>query len=257
MDLPTLFISHGAPTFAIEPGRLGPQLRSLGQTLQGVAAVLVVSAHWQSRGVEVMFTENPETIHDFGGFPEELYSLHYLASGSPVYAQRAYDLLQAAGISVQKNVQRGYDHGAWVPLMHMFPDAAVPVFQISLPVNTSPASVFAMGQALAALRSENVLIMGSGSMTHNLREARWGAIAPDEYVAEFTNWVYEAIRSRDMDVLLNYRSLAPHAVRAHPTEEHFLPLFIALGASGDKDKLDLLEGGVDLGCLSMDSYVWG
>lgn len=256
MDLPTLFISHGAPTFALEPGKLGPQLRSLGQTLQGVAAVLVVSAHWQSRGVEVMFTESPETIHDFGGFPEELYSLHYPASGSPVHAQRAYDLLQAAGIPVQKNVQRGYDHGVWVPLLHLLPDAAVPVFQISLPVNVSPTAVFAMGQVLAALRNENVLIVGSGSMTHNLREARWGVIAPDEYVAEFTNWVDAAIRSRDIDALLSYRSLAPHTVRSHPTEEHFLPLFIALGASGGGDKVDLLEGGVDLGCLSMDSYVW-
>lgn len=255
---PVFFISHGAPTFAIEPGVLGPQLRALGQKLSDVKAVLMVSPHWQTRDVQVMTTQQPETVHDFGGFPSALYDLQYPAPGQPELADAAARLLAAAGFSTGVDARRGLDHGAWVPLLHLLPDARVPVFQVSMPASLTAAQAVEMGRALAPLRAQGVVIIGSGSMTHNLYEFRQGSTRPEAYAQEFSAWVRAAVAANARTPLINYRAEAPHAVRAHPTEEHFLPLLVALGARQEGDALQVLDGGGVLhGMLSMESYVWG
>lgn len=254
---PALFISHGAPTFAIEPGLLGPLLRTLGTQLPELKAVLVVSPHWQTRGVRVMRTARPETVHDFGGFPSSLYALQYPVDGAPAVADEALRLLQAAGFAVASDDGRGLDHGAWVPLMHLLPEGKVPVFQVSMPFDLTTATAVTLGQALAPLREQGVLIVASGSMTHNLREFRHTGGQPEAYVQEFTAWVQTAVRAKGVQPLIDYRAEAPHAARAHPSEEHFLPLLVAMGATTEADDVTVLQGGIDHGVLSMESYVWG
>jgi len=254
---PVFFISHGAPTFALEPGQLGPQLTTLGQQLGPVEAVLVVSPHWQTREVQVMTTAQPETQHDFGGFARALYELHYPASGHPLLASLTAEALQQAGWGVRLEAQRGLDHGAWVPLRHLLPDAQVPVFQVSMPHNLSTAQALALGQALAPLRAQGVMIVASGSMTHNLHEYRQGEVPAADYAVEFTRWVRQAVSANDAQSLVNYARLAPHAQRAHPTEEHYLPLLVAMGAHSAGEAFRLIDGGVVNGILSMESYAWG
>ncbi len=254
---PVLFISHGAPTFALEPSQLGPQLNALGQTLAHIRAVLVVSPHWQTRGVKVSTASVPETVHDFGGFPAALFKLQYPAAGAPELAREVGELLAQSGWPVGTDERRGLDHGAWVPLMHLFPNANVPVFQVSMPHDLTTASAFQLGQVLAPMRDQGVLILGSGSMTHNLYEFRELASKPEAYVVEFTKWVRQTVQSKDASRLMDYRRLAPHALRAHPTEEHFLPLLLAMGASANDETVEVLNGGIDHCVLSMESYAWG
>lgn len=254
---PVLFISHGAPTFAIEPGILGPKLNVLGSQLSAVKAVLVVSPHWQTRGVRVSIDATPETIHDFGGFPTKLYDLGYPAPGAPDVAAQAVQLLLDAGFTTATDKGRGLDHGAWVPLMHLLPQAQVPVFQVSMPYDLTAAQAVELGRTLAPLRAHGVLILASGSMTHNLGEFRSGVAAGDRYVQEFANWVITAVRANAVHAVVHYRAEAPHAVRAHPSEEHFLPLLIAMGAQDIDEQATLIEGGIEHGMLSMDSFAWG
>ena len=253
---PALFISHGAPTFALEPGLLGPQLTKLGGQLHGLAAVLVVSPHWQTPGIRVMTTAAPETIHDFGGFPRALYEMRYPARGEPAIAAEAALLLREAGFEVALDEKRGLDHGTWVPLRYLLPRADVPVFQVSMPMDLDPAGAFRLGHALAPLRERGVLIVGSGSLTHNLYEFRQDVKDP-EYARDFAEWVAKAVVTRAADRLVDYRRLAPHAERAHPTDEHFLPLLVAMGASAETEIPRHIEGGMTYGTLSMDSYGWG
>lgn len=251
---PVLFVSHGAPTFAVEPGELGPKLQALGASLPRPAAVLIVSPHWQTAGVRVMTTPAPDTVHDFRGFPAALYQLSYPAVNAPDLAREAVQVLAAAGIAAGVDERRGYDHGAWVPLMYLFADADVPVFQVSLPHDATPADAFRLGQALAPLRERGVMIVGSGSLTHNLYEA--GAVAGDApYARAFAQWVQNVVMSADTQRLIGYRGLAPQAERAHPSDEHFLPLLVAAGAAGD-DAPQWIGGGITYGVLSMDSYLW-
>jgi 4,5-DOPA dioxygenase extradiol len=254
---PVLFISHGAPTFALEPGKLGPQLHLLGQSLTGIRAVLVISPHWQTHGLQVMARARLNTEHDFGGFPAALYQLHYRVSGAPEIAKDLADSLTKSGWPTRLDEVRGLDHGAWVPLMHLLPRADVPVFQVSMPYDLNARTAFQLGQSLAPMRAQGVLVLGSGSMTHNLYEFRQVAGGPEPYVVEFTHWVRQTVQARDTRMLLEYRRLAPHAQRAHPSEEHFLPLLVAMGATDVNEQVEVLDGGVDHGVLSMESYAWG
>lgn len=256
-SFPSLFVSHGAPTFAIEPGLAGAQLRALGQTLGKPGGIVVVSPHWMPRGVEVTSSAKPQTIHDFGGFPAALYSLQYPAPGAPALAARAGQLLQSLGKPVTSNGTRGLDHGAWVPLLHMYPDADVPVVQVSLPRDSTEAQAFALGRALAPLAHEGVLVIGSGSLTHNLYEFRMGDVTAADYAVEFTHWIRGAVQRGDSDALLYALDRAPHARRAHPTSDHFLPLLVAAGAGTDTTLATVLDGGIRHGVLAMESYVFG
>lgn len=254
--LPSLFVSHGAPTFALEPGRAGPALQALGAELPRPQAVLVVSPHWTTSGVRVGTTARPETIHDFGGFDPALYQLHYDAPGHPALAARTVQALQSAGWQAQPDAQRGLDHGAWVPLTYLFPQADVPVFQVSMPRALDADSAFTFGRALAPLADEGVLVVGSGSLTHNLYEFRMDQRDEAPYAREFTQWVREAVLAGDHDRLRSTLAAAPHAARAHPTAEHFLPLLVAAGAAGPAAQARVIDGGFTYGVLSMESYVF-
>lgn len=256
--MPTLFVSHGSPMFALEPGAAGPALTALGQALPRPQAIAAISPHWMTRGSAVCTNLKPETLHDFGGFDPRLYLMQYPASALIEYAQSALNLLATAGWNPLPTDRWGLDHGAWVPLTYLYPKADVPVFQISLPAGLTEAQAFAYGQALSGLRAQGVLVMGSGSLTHNLGEFRGQAAdAPVQaYVTEFVQWVREAVADGDAARLQCTRMLAPYAQRAHPTDEHYLPLLVAMGAAqGQRGRL--VDGGVTHGILSMDSFVFG
>lgn len=258
MTLPSLFVSHGAPTFALEPGSIGSQLTALAAGLERPRAVLVISAHWITAGLEVGCAVQPETIHDFGGFPRELYSLQYPAPGAPDVAEEVLEALARAGFPGRANPRRGLDHGAWTPLMHLYPDASVPVLQLSLPMTSSSDVLLALGRALAPLRQSGILIVASGCITHNLRDIRLGDDKGDDYVREFMDWVASTIATGDLPSLLNLRRRAPHGVRAHPSDEHLQPLLVAIGAAGnDWVASRRLEGGISYGAIGMDAYVFG
>ena len=255
--LPSLFVSHGAPTFAIEPGLAGPKLTALGRALPRPRAVLVVSPHWMTPSPRVGLVARPQTIHDFGGFDPSLYEITYPVDGHPALAQRALELLRDAGWAAQPDERRGLDHGAWVPLRHLYPAADVPAFQVSLPARLDGDSAWAFGAVLAPLAEEGVLIVGSGSLTHNLAEFRSGATRDEPYVAEFASWVRDAVVRGDVARLRQTLAQAPHARRAHPTTEHFWPLLVAAGAAASSLPATVIEGGITHGVLSMDAFLLG
>lgn len=254
--LPSLFVSHGAPTFALDPGRAGENLRRLGMRLGRPEAILIVSPHWITSGVEITSGAHPETLHDFGGFPRALYDLRYPAPGSPALAERVCRLLLEKGVTVRANTARGFDHGVWTPLMHLFPGADIPVVQLSLPAGIDDRGALTLGRFLSSLSDEGVLFIGSGSLTHNLRDVQMGEIRSPAYVREFSEWVRAAVEACDTERLANAMTLAPHADRAHPTTEHFLPLLTALGAAANPWPALALDGGILHGGLCMDSYVF-
>lgn len=255
--MPVLFVSHGSPMFAVEPGQAGPELNRLGRTLPRPRAVLVLSPHWMTPGVRVTTTAAPETIHDFGGFPPELYRIQYPAPGAPDVAQRALQLLQAAGWQAAADPQRGLDHGAWVPVRHLFPQADVPVVQVSMPHDLDAAGAVRLGRALAPLADEGVLVIGSGSITHNLFEVFRAPGADGAYAEQFVDWARKAVTGHDEQALVDYLRSAPNAQRAHPTAEHYLPLPFAFGASSPDAPVRVIDGGMTHGVLAMDAYVFG
>ena len=255
--LPSLFISHGAPTYALEPGIAGPGITALGQTLPRPSAVLVVSPHWMTAQVRVTTAAQPSTIHDFSGFDRALYDITYPVVGHPQLAARAVEVLRAAGWQATADAERGLDHGAWVPLRYLYPHADVPVFQVSMPERLDAQSAFAFGRALAPLAAEGALVVGSGSLTHNLYEFRSGHDRDEAYAAEFASWIRDAVVAGDRDRLLYALEIAPHAARAHPTADHFLPLLVAAGAAATALPAIVLEGGITHGVLSMGSFVFG
>jgi 4,5-DOPA dioxygenase extradiol len=254
--LPTLFLSHGSPMHALDPGGAGPAWRAIADSLPKPRAVLVASAHWETSLLMLGSAAKHDTIHDFSGFPPELYRVRYDSTGSPEVAQEAVALLGSAGLSPSLNGSRGLDHGAWVPLKWMYPDRDVPVVQISVQTALGPAHHLRLGEALAPLAADGVLVIGSGHATHNLRD--WFAHHRDprslEYVVQFSQWLNDRLVQGDRASLLDYREQAPSAARAHPTEEHFLPLFIALGAAGTSAHATRTYASIDGAALSMDAY---
>jgi 4,5-DOPA dioxygenase extradiol len=256
--MPVLFVSHGAPTLPLEPGETGAAWRKLGEQLPKPSAILVISAHWETSIPTVSRAIQPETIHDFYGFPAELYKLQYPAPGAPELAQSVALALQQAGFTAQLDDTRGLDHGAWVPLSLMSPKADIPVTQLSLQPEKDPAWHIALGRALRPLREQGVLIVGSGSITHNLRaifKHPQGEPVP-EWVSEFCDWMAEKIKSGDLEALSAYRTLAPHAAQNHPTDEHLLPLFVALGAADKIDSAVRLNHVMTYGMLAMDAWLF-
>lgn len=255
--LPSLFVSHGAPTFALDAGRLGPALAALGRRLPTPRAVLVLSPHWMTRQPEIGSSPAPATLHDFVGFPDALYELRYPAPGAPALAAAAEELLRAAGLPARLNPSRGLDHGVWVPLRHLYPEATVPVLPLSMQPDTDPRAAYALGRTLAPLRRQGVLLLGSGGVTHNLYDFRQGQAGPLSYVEEFSAWLDAAIGRGDLAALFDYRRLAPGAERAHPTDEHLMPLFFAIGAAGEAwSGHQRLVGGVEHGMMNMDAYLF-
>lgn len=249
----SLFLSHGAPTLPLEQHPARDFLRALGARLPRPRALVVMSPHWHTEGLFAKAPPRFETWHDFGGFPPELYRLQYRAPGEPVLRDRAAELLREARIPVELAVADArLDHGAWVPLLLMYPQADVPLVQLSLPARTAPAGIRAIGRALRPLAGDGVLLIGTGGAVHNLREVEFGAAGmPPAWSRAFDDWVRERLEAADWTALDDYRRQAPDAARAHPTDDHFLPLFFAGGAG---DQATTLHRSFGHGSLSLAAY---
>lgn len=257
--LPTLFISHGSPMLAVEPGVYGAAWKKMADTLPKPAAILMVSAHWTTGQPNVSGAVQPRTIHDFGGFPAALYDITYPAPGAPQLAARVAQLLAQADIPVGIAPDRGLDHGAWVPLQQMYPAADIPVTQLSVQPGHDAEWHLRLGEALRPLRDENVLIIASGSLTHNLHEFHFDEFstdAADDYVHEFQDWMFAALKRNDRAALAGWQQQAPSAHRAHPSTEHLLPLFVAYGAAAENPALQRPLANYSGRALAMDCYVF-
>lgn len=253
--MPVVFVSHGAPDALLKAADAAACWREIGRQMPEPTAILAVSAHWQARHPTLSLSGAPETLHDFSGFAPALHRMQYPAPGAPVLAERAASLIAAAGMAAELHPGRGLDHGAWVPLSAMYPAANVPVAQLSLVRHGGPAAHLALGQALAPLREEGVLILASGAVTHNFDWLDWrGEAEPMPQARAFSDWVAGRLAARDTPALLAYRS-TECGTEAHPADEHFLPLFVALGAAG-ADRPTRHQPGFSYGSLSMDAYVW-
>ncbi|WP_339524967.1 DODA-type extradiol aromatic ring-opening family dioxygenase [Pseudomonas sp. EL_65y_Pfl2_R96] len=253
---PSLYISHGSPMLALEPGASGPALARLAAALPKPKAIVMVSAHWESSELLVSGNPQPETWHDFGGFPQALFEVQYPAPGNPQLAAQVVELLKADGLPARIDTQRPFDHGAWVPLSLMYPQADIPVVQVSLPTRGGPALQTRIGHALASLREHGVLLIGSGSITHNLRELDWhaGPESVEPWAKAFRDWMIEKLEANDEAALHDYRQQAPNAVRNHPSDEHLLPLYFARAAGGE---FSIAHQGFTMGALGMDIYRFG
>src|SRR5262245_50335362 len=275
MRTPTLFISHGSPMIAIEPSPARDFLIDYGKKLKKPRAIVIASAHFETSRPAVVGDARPGMIYDFGGFPDALYRIVYPAPGDPVVAVKVAGLLADAGVAPAMAAHRGYDHGTWVPLSLLFPDADVPVVQLALQPQLGAEHHVKLGRALTSLKDEDILVIGSGNATHNLRaffvtrmrgeddfSTVAGATATDDgrqvpdWVLQFDDWVRDKVQAGNVDDLVHYRDRAPFARENHPSEEHFLPLHVAVGAAGDGTKGELLHSSYANGVLSMDAYVF-
>lgn len=265
--LPSLYISHGSPMTALEPREAGAFMQALGPAITArfgrPRAVLAVSAHTMARHHVLLAGARHEAVYDFGGFPDALYQLRYDAPGAPSLAPRVAELMGAAGLTVQALDHGGLDHGIWTPLRYLFPDADIPVLPLSFAPSDTPAQLMALGTALAPLADEGVLIVGSGSLTHNLRLLYGPGGRPAVDAAEtpetaaFRQWVLARSQARDWAALRDYRRQAPHAALMHPTDEHWLPFYVAAGAGGTAAVPQRLHASLTYGVLAMDLYAFG
>ncbi len=265
--LPSLFLSHGSPMTALEPGAAGAFWSRLGPAIDATfgrpRAILAISAHSLTREPALLAAARHEAVYDFGGFPDALYQLRYDAAGAPALADEVQALLAARGIKAHRLADGGLDHGIWTPLRSIYPDAGVPVLPLAFVPTQAPAEQFALGQALAPLAAQGVLVVGSGSITHNLRllgafNQRVDVSSPEiAESAAFRGWLRERARARDWDALFDYRRLAPHAALMHPSDEHLLPWYVAAGVGG-RDSVPLrLHDSITYGALAMDAYAFG
>ncbi|NQV84391.1 MAG: dioxygenase [Rhodospirillales bacterium] len=263
-NFPSVFVSHGAPTIAQQATPATAFLKGLGVSLGGIhgrpKAVLCVSAHWETEKVMTSAAPAPETIHDFFGFPDPLYQLKYPAPGAPELAGRVVELLEDQNIPCAVSTDRGLDHGAWMPMMFMYPEADVPVTQLSIQPDQGPGAHLALGRALAPLRGEGVLVLASGSAVHNLGFFRSGSSDVADWARRFDDWLAATVEAGDAEALVDYRTSSPDGVQAHPRDEHFLPLLVALGAgagAGGKDaKGRTLHRSFMDGALSMAAFAF-
>ena len=253
-----LFVPHGSPMFALHPGAAGAAMSQIAAALDTPRAIMVVSPHWETALPTVGTATQLSTIHDFGGFDPRLYEMQYPATGCPEVAAQVMAALQTAGLPVAQDAQRGLDHGAWVPLRQMFPDADIPVVPLSVQSHQGPEHAYRVGQALASLADQNILIIASGNITHNLRDfmmvSMQGGTTPT-YVQAFADWIHTHMVQRDVPGLLAYRQQVT-GQRAHPTDEHLLPLFTALGAAGEGAQPEAFFRGISDHVIAMDGYTF-
>ncbi|MFP2909106.1 DODA-type extradiol aromatic ring-opening family dioxygenase [Pyxidicoccus sp. 3LFB2] len=253
---PALFVSHGSPMVALDSDDYPKALRAFGDGVAAARALVVVSAHWETPGeVRVTASARPPLIHDFYGFPEPLYRLKYEAPGEPSLAADVVARLKDAGLPAVADAERGLDHGAWVPLLHAFPQAKLPVVQVSMPAGASPAQVARLGEVLRPLRAQGVLLMGSGGIVHNLRRLNFHekAASVEPWAEAFDSWVARKLDARDFSGLQQWLD-APNARLAHPRAEHLMPLYFVLGAALPEDRLTPVFEGFHHGTLSMRSF---
>jgi 4,5-DOPA dioxygenase extradiol len=260
MPFPSLFLSHGSPTLAIEDSPARSFLGNYGKTLGKPRAIVIASAHFETSRPTVNADERPSMIYDFRGFPDALYRIVYPAPGDPTAAIKVAGLLEAAGFAPAMVKDRGYDHGTWVPLSLMYPEADVPVIQLSIQPQKGAAHHLGVGRALASLKSEDFLIIGSGTASHNLHAFFRGGYRSDaptpDWVSSFDAWVREKAEGGAIEDLVNYRDQAPYARENHPTEEHFLPFHVALGAAGEGARGEVVHSSHSHGVLTMDAYAF-
>lgn len=257
MKMPVLFVGHGSPMAAIEKNNWTKALNKLGEKLPKPKAIACVSAHWVTKGTKVSTVEKPKTIHDFSGFPDELYEIEYPASGSPEIANVANQLLK--GHRSVEDLSWGLDHGAWSILLHMYPNADVPVFQISLDISLNEKGHVLAGRELKSLREQGVMILGSGNIVHNLRMLSWGDKSGSAlpWAKEFDENIATALETRDEDFLTGHKLRIPEPSRLSvPTDEHYSPLLACFGASDENDKISYPYLGYDMGALSMRTVLW-
>lgn len=247
--LPSIFVSHGAPTIAIENNSTTQALNKIGKNLPKPRLIIILSAHWQSQHLEINGNAAPATWHDFNGFPKELYQIDYPAKGAPELAEHLAHQLQSLGVNVTVNRLRPFYHGVWSPLIHLYPQADVPIVQLSLPYNFDSYACYQLGALFAPLRHEQVLIMGSGSITHNLRTVRFNDSKIEPQAQAFKHWLINQLKT-DMPNALDWTS---HALASHnhPTPEHLLPLFFAAGAGA---QMSIVHESFAHYSLGMDIY---
>ena len=257
-QLPVVFVSHGAPTLALDPGIVGSTWAEQANSWPKPELIVVISAHWQSARLAITAASVPKQIYDFYGFPSELSAVSYRPSGSLEKAQWLANLLGRQGWPCELNSEQGLDHGVWIPLMYMYPNADIPVLALTLPRSSDPGLHYQLGTALRSLGQHHVLCIGSGGLTHNLsyfgRVAQHGPALP--VVADFRHWMLDHIERHDVATLLRYQQEAPGAALNHPTVEHLMPLFVCLGAAGESTKTQIMDLGIDYGMLAMDGVVW-
>jgi len=251
--MPALFVGHGNPMNAIEDNSYSRAWRNIGDNLPTPSAILCVSAHWMTRGTTLVnVKQHPETIHDFGGFPAELYAQQYPAPGAPDFAKATIDLVRSSHL--EPDEEWGLDHGAWSVLLKMFPKADLPVYQLSLDLTKSPAAHFELARELKALREKGVLVIGSGNMVHNLRALNPGA-KPYDWAEAFDAAMAQALEARNFKAIVEAPALGRITQLAHPTLEHFLPLIYAVGVADEKDKLATFNASFDMASISMRSFM--
>lgn len=253
-QMPAVFVGHGNPMNALEENRYTQAWRDIGMRFPAPKAILMISAHWMTRGTAVTAMTMPPTIHDFDGFPQALFDVRYPAAGSPALAQRVVELL--APLPVRLDQEWGLDHGAWSVLCRVYPEANIPVVQLSLDMTQAAAHHFALGEKLAALRDEGVLIMGSGNVVHNLRRLNWGmAEFGYDWATRFNLAMRSALETGDFDQIVNFASLGSDAQLSVPTPEHFYPLLYVLGAAQADDQREIIVDGLQMGAISMLSLL--
>ncbi len=258
---PAVFISHGSPMAAVQEDDYTRALVRFAHETARPQAIVVMSAHWEKHTppIEITAVAQNETMHDFGGFPEELYQLKYPAPGDVALADRISKLLSAQQFENQLNSKRGLDHGVWTPLLHAYPEANIPVLQISLPMFEDPRELMRVGRALAPLRDEGVLLVGSGGAVHNLGKLKWNEKngQPDSWALEYRDWVRGNLLGAKIDDLIAFETKGPQTALAHPTTEHFVPIFFTIGASLAGDKPRVFHDSFQYGNLSMLSFLLG
>lgn len=262
-DMPSIFVSHGGPNVVIEPSEAHDYLATLGTTLPRPKAIVIVSAHFETDGPVVVSDPRPAMIYDFGGFAPELYEMVYPAPGEPALAGRVARLLAEAGLEPRVAPERGYDHGTWNTLILAYPEADIPVVQLSVDPRRDARYHYALGKALAPLREEGVLLIGSGHITHNLR-AIFGAMRHGQSldpelpgkIEAFTEWFADRFAAGDTEAILDWKDKAPFVAENHPTDEHLMPLFFAYGAGGEKPEAERAHHSRQFGFFAWDSWLF-
>lgn len=258
--LPTIFISHGGPTIVLDDTPARDYLKTLSGRFERPRAIVIASAHYETSGPQVVRDPHPGMIYDFGGFPRELYEMVYSAPGDPDLAADVGKRLAAAGLAPTFSDKRGYDHGTWTPLILAYPEADIPVVQVSVDPDRDPAYHYALGKALSELRNEGILVIGSGHITHNLRAFFMRGRDPEldrnigHWAGAFTGWMHDKLVAGDLPALLDYRRQAPFARENHPTDEHLMPIFFALGAAGEGAQAERTLDWKQMGFFAYDSY---
>lgn len=256
--LPALFLSHGSPMLAVEDSPAGRFLDGLGAQLPRPRAIVVASAHFEAERPSIGAAPQPQTVHDFGGFPSQLYQIRYPAPGAPALAEAIAHRLGDAGLAARVCSHHWLDHGVWVPLRRAYPEADIPVVPLSVNPRADAAHHFAVGRALAPLREDGVLVIGSGGFVHNLRDLEWddrNAPLP-AWANDFAVWMRDKLEAHDTAALFDWQTRAPHARKAHPTVEHLMPLFVALGAGGDAPRTRSLHRSHEFGSLALDAFAF-